>query len=261
VWTPEYFVRRAPFPLSVEGVTLPNDDGSFDIYINALLPPEKQEERLQHELAHIRADHFYREEQSLAACEAEAEDAVSLHGSRARYLHRIARENESAARRILTEAEGQTGMPGDADPATPTVMEIAAAKEEPAPCADPAAEGDRAALAGDSDRSVPGADPEPSPVGKWVAASLSQPRDDGQTDVAPAGDGVAVPNLGAVFAGEEAGPATTPWGAFAENGACTPSVPAAAREDFFPGLPKDSLPHFESVDAFLRYYVSAFGGV
>lgn len=56
---PDYFVRLVRLPLKVEGVTVPNSDGSFSIYINALLPTEKQNEVLEHELRHISAEHFY----------------------------------------------------------------------------------------------------------------------------------------------------------------------------------------------------------
>ena len=52
-------VRVVPLPLRVEGVTLPNDDGSFDVYINARLSPARQQETLEHELRHIRHEHFY----------------------------------------------------------------------------------------------------------------------------------------------------------------------------------------------------------
>ena len=38
MWTPEYFVRYVELPLKVDGVTVPNDDGTFDIYINVLHP-------------------------------------------------------------------------------------------------------------------------------------------------------------------------------------------------------------------------------
>ena len=40
-------------------MTLPNDDGSFDIYINSRLSPLRQQETLEHELRHIRHEHFY----------------------------------------------------------------------------------------------------------------------------------------------------------------------------------------------------------
>ena len=53
------YVRLVPLPPRVEGVTLPNDDGSFDIYINARLSPARRQETLEHELRHIRREHFY----------------------------------------------------------------------------------------------------------------------------------------------------------------------------------------------------------
>lgn len=43
-------------------MTLPNDDCTFDIYINANLPEEWQRQALDHELEHIRRDHFYNED-------------------------------------------------------------------------------------------------------------------------------------------------------------------------------------------------------
>lgn len=55
----DYFVRLISLPIKVEGVTVPNSDGTFSIYINALLPQEKQNEVLEHELRHISAEHFY----------------------------------------------------------------------------------------------------------------------------------------------------------------------------------------------------------
>ena len=54
-----YFVRFLALPSSVEGVTLPNNDGTYDIYINVNLPVEKRREALAHELQHIRFDHLY----------------------------------------------------------------------------------------------------------------------------------------------------------------------------------------------------------
>ena len=55
----DYYVRTVALPIAVEGVSVPNDDGTFDIYINARLPQEKQEEVLAHELRHLEAEHFY----------------------------------------------------------------------------------------------------------------------------------------------------------------------------------------------------------
>ena len=52
------YVRLVPLPVKVEGVTLPNEDGSFDVYINSRLSPARQQETLEHELRHIRRGHF-----------------------------------------------------------------------------------------------------------------------------------------------------------------------------------------------------------
>ena len=60
MWTPDYFVRLIELPPSIEGCTVPNDDGSFDIYINMHLSEERRRSKLEHELRHIRLDHFYR---------------------------------------------------------------------------------------------------------------------------------------------------------------------------------------------------------
>lgn len=55
----DYYVRPVALPRRVEGVTVPNDDGSFSIYINSLLSEEKQKNVLRHELEHIKKEHFY----------------------------------------------------------------------------------------------------------------------------------------------------------------------------------------------------------
>ncbi|MEA4813867.1 MAG: hypothetical protein VB112_03025 [Oscillospiraceae bacterium] len=72
MWTPEYFVRYAELPRTVEGVTIPNDDGTFDIYINSLIGKKRQGEKLKHEIKHITCDHFYNDCKCVANIEAEA---------------------------------------------------------------------------------------------------------------------------------------------------------------------------------------------
>lgn len=56
---PEYFVRLVELPRTVEGVTVPNDDGSFDVYINSLLCEARRKAVLEHELLHLKREHFY----------------------------------------------------------------------------------------------------------------------------------------------------------------------------------------------------------
>lgn len=72
----DYFIRRLDFPnRSVKAATFPNDDGTFDIYVNTLYPPAVQEAALRHELEHIRLGHFYSEAPILQK-EAEADGRI-----------------------------------------------------------------------------------------------------------------------------------------------------------------------------------------
>lgn len=38
---------------------MPNEDGSFDIYLNSNLTEEQRQRTLSHELAHIKKNHLY----------------------------------------------------------------------------------------------------------------------------------------------------------------------------------------------------------
>ena len=58
MWTPDYYVRLVELPPAIDGTVVPNDDGSFDIYLNSRNPEEKRRIWLEHELEHIRLDHF-----------------------------------------------------------------------------------------------------------------------------------------------------------------------------------------------------------
>ena len=55
----DYYVRLVALPLRVEGVTVPNSDGSFSVYINSALPEERRAQVLEHELRHLKQEHFY----------------------------------------------------------------------------------------------------------------------------------------------------------------------------------------------------------
>lgn len=56
----DVFIRMVSLPLSVKAVTLPNADGSYDIYVNSSLTLEQRSAVVLHELEHIRHDDFYR---------------------------------------------------------------------------------------------------------------------------------------------------------------------------------------------------------
>lgn len=72
MWTPDYFVKFVELPIRTEGCTIPNPDGSFEIYINSLLCEKRQKEKLKHELEHIREDHFYQDCKNIFTIESEA---------------------------------------------------------------------------------------------------------------------------------------------------------------------------------------------
>lgn len=56
----DFFVRLVPFPVSrVGGAVVPNDDGTYSVYINANVTDERQREAYLHELGHIEAGDFY----------------------------------------------------------------------------------------------------------------------------------------------------------------------------------------------------------
>lgn len=56
----DYFVRIIPFPVyTIGGMVMPNDDGTFSVYLNSRLSRERQKEALEHELDHIRNNDFY----------------------------------------------------------------------------------------------------------------------------------------------------------------------------------------------------------
>jgi hypothetical protein len=55
----DVFIRFVPLPIEVEGITIPNEDLTFDVYINSNLCRRKQEETMEHELNHIKKDHFW----------------------------------------------------------------------------------------------------------------------------------------------------------------------------------------------------------
>lgn len=74
MWTPDAYVRFVPLPLSVEGTTVPNPDGSCDIYINSEIARERQLEALKHEVGHVVRDHLYDDTKSLEDKEKEADD-------------------------------------------------------------------------------------------------------------------------------------------------------------------------------------------
>ena len=109
---PDYFVRVIRLPRKVRGVTVPNDDGTFSIYINDLYGAETQRKALEHELEHLARDHFYAPG-PVALQEAEAAGAPLSPGERKIRLYRGTAGLETYLRSIgaLEKTIEQLGKP------------------------------------------------------------------------------------------------------------------------------------------------------
>lgn len=57
--------------LTVPGVTVLDEDGNYNVYINARLSFEERKKTLAHELRHIKKDHFF-DDRMIAEIEKEA---------------------------------------------------------------------------------------------------------------------------------------------------------------------------------------------
>lgn len=66
------FCRVVELPRSVNAVTVIDNDGNYNVYVNALLPIEEQREAFNHETRHISRNHFY-SSKPVVDCENEAD--------------------------------------------------------------------------------------------------------------------------------------------------------------------------------------------
>ena len=56
----DYYVYYVRFPnMKNQGAVVPNEDGTYTVYVNTLYPPEMWPGILDHELDHILDDDFY----------------------------------------------------------------------------------------------------------------------------------------------------------------------------------------------------------
>lgn len=67
----DVFIRLVSLPFGVEGVTVPNDDQTYNVYLNADICERKRQAALRHELQHIKKNHLY-DNRSIRVVEAEA---------------------------------------------------------------------------------------------------------------------------------------------------------------------------------------------
>lgn len=64
--------RIIELPSRVNAITVVDEDGDYNVYINARLSIEEQRKAYRHEVRHIRKSHFYTDK-TVKACELEAD--------------------------------------------------------------------------------------------------------------------------------------------------------------------------------------------
>lgn len=52
-------IRMIELPWGVKGLTVKDEEGDFNVYINSRLSEDKRVEAFEHELDHIKRGHFY----------------------------------------------------------------------------------------------------------------------------------------------------------------------------------------------------------
>ena len=76
-------IRLVDLQLPIKGVTVKDDEGDYNIYINARLSEDERVDAYWHEIEHIRLGHFYQHDRPVAELEAEAEkEANACYSSR-----------------------------------------------------------------------------------------------------------------------------------------------------------------------------------
>lgn len=49
----DFFVRVVPFPVAIGGMVMPNDDGTYSVYLNENVDDNRKRKAYRHELKHI----------------------------------------------------------------------------------------------------------------------------------------------------------------------------------------------------------------
>jgi len=74
-------IRVVDLPLPLKGATVLDNEGDYNVYLNAKLSADERVETYRHEIEHIRLGHFY-DERPVVIKEAEAEkEAERCHYS------------------------------------------------------------------------------------------------------------------------------------------------------------------------------------
>lgn len=57
----EIFCYLVDMPYRIDATAIPNDDGTYTIYVNSRLSIERQRKAYLHEIRHIKNDDFYKD--------------------------------------------------------------------------------------------------------------------------------------------------------------------------------------------------------
>ncbi len=52
-------IRIVSMPYEIDGITVNDENGDYNIYLNADIPDDKRVEAFRHEIEHIKQGHFY----------------------------------------------------------------------------------------------------------------------------------------------------------------------------------------------------------
>ncbi len=53
-------IRKIDLPIGVDGITVLDENGDYNVYLNDKLSYDAQAEAFRHEVEHIKQGHFYR---------------------------------------------------------------------------------------------------------------------------------------------------------------------------------------------------------
>jgi hypothetical protein len=70
-------IRILDLPPKIHGATVKDENGDYNMYLNARDSEERRVRAYWHEIDHIRLGHFYRTDEFVAMLEAEVKKAIS----------------------------------------------------------------------------------------------------------------------------------------------------------------------------------------
>lgn len=76
----DVIVRFLDMPTTIKGMTVLDEEGYYNVYLNPRLASNMQNETLEHELRHIKEGHFYDDAMDIKEKEQNHENKEQLNG-------------------------------------------------------------------------------------------------------------------------------------------------------------------------------------